>query len=100
MSKLAATRRNRQRGSADLEDYKTRVEMIQHTVNKLSFVLKMIDISTLEAHKVCVWCIFYVKSLSKYMSSRHTVQKKHCILATGRDIQYTVNKLSLVLKGD
>jgi hypothetical protein len=36
MSKLTATKRNRQRERTDLEDYKTGDEMIQWTVNKLS----------------------------------------------------------------
>eukprot|EP00953_Heterococcus_sp_UTEX-ZZ885_P006021 3715-Heterococcus_DN1.PRE.2 len=40
MTKLTATKRNRQRECANLDDYKTRVEMIQYTVNKLSLVLK------------------------------------------------------------
>jgi hypothetical protein len=49
-----------------------------------------IDISTADALKVCVECIFHITNLFKYISSRHTVQKKHCILVTGRDIQYKV----------
>jgi hypothetical protein len=147
MSKLAAAKRYHQRQSADLDDYKIRLEMIQYIVNKVSLVLKddwhqhcaltvcvwciprvnslseyissrtqckrsiahlllaethstqptnchlfqmTIDISTADALKVCVECIFHITNLFKYISSRHTVQKKHCILVTGRDIQYKV----------
>jgi hypothetical protein len=70
----------------------------QSTNCYLLLLLKTFYISTLGALKVCAWCIFHVKSSSKYSSSRHTVQQKHCTLATGRDTQYTVNKLSLAPK--
>jgi hypothetical protein len=35
-------------------------------------LIKMIDLSTFDALKVCVWCILYVTGVFKYISSRLT----------------------------
>jgi tryptophan-rich sensory protein len=62
--------------------------------------LKMMEISTFDALKVCVWCILYeTGGISIHLKQTQSA-KKQCTLATGRDIQYTVNKLSLALKDD